>query len=216
MNPMLASVASIEGRTRQMRLKNWTQRGLALAVGIAAPAILAAGAANAAPIVYNVSLPSPSTWTLSGTITTDGTIGALSLADITAFDLTATNSSTTSSCISGSGCVLFGSSAFSGSATQLTWDFDESPQPEAAFSAPSGAFICFGPSSGDCAFGNQGNVAAYSDAGNTAQTYTGVQVLGRVATAAVPEPSTWAMMIFGFGVLGGVMRQRKRLNVSFA
>ncbi len=200
-----------------MRLKNWVQPGLALALGLTAPAILAAGAANAAPIVYDVSLPSPSTWTLAGTITTDGTIGALSLADITAFDLTATNSSTTSSCSSGSGCALYGSSAFSGSATQLTWDFGESPQPEAVFNLPTGGYICFGPSNGDCAFGNQGNVAAYSFGGNTAQTYTGVQVIGSVAaTAAVPEPATWAMMIVGFGAVGGAMRQRKRINVSFA
>lgn len=198
-----------------MRLRNWVRQGLTLALGLAAPAMLAAGAANAASIVYNVSLPSPSTWTLSGTITTDGAIGALSLADITAYNLTATNGVTTSSCIS-STCGLSGSSGFSGSATQLTWDFSASPQPETVFNPPTGGFLCFGPSNGACAYGNQGNVAAYSLGVNTAQAYTGVQVLGTAATAAVPEPSTWAMMISGFGILGGVMRQRKRLNVSFA
>ncbi|WP_420383117.1 PEPxxWA-CTERM sorting domain-containing protein [Novosphingobium sp.] len=198
-----------------MRLKNWIQPGLALAVGLAAPAIFAAGAANAAPIVYDVSLPSPSTWTLSGTITTDGAIGALSVADITAFDLTATNGSTTASCISGGSCALYGSSGFSGSATQLTWDFSASPQPEAAFQLP-GSFICFGPSGGLCAYGNQGNVAAYSVSGNnTAQTYTGVQVLGSVAAAAaVPEPATWAMMLAGFGLIGFAARKRSSIKTS--
>ena len=29
--------------------------------------------------------------------------------------------------------------------------------------------------------------------------------------AAVPEPSTWAMMLVGFGALGCAMRRRRRL-----
>jgi hypothetical protein len=36
-------------------------------------------------------------------------------------------------------------------------------------------------------------------------------------TAAVPEPATWAMMIGGFGMVGGAMRYRRRQpKVSFA
>ncbi len=31
-----------------------------------------------------------------------------------------------------------------------------------------------------------------------------------VAQSAVPEPSTWAMMLFGFGAMGVAMRRRKR------
>ncbi len=34
------------------------------------------------------------------------------------------------------------------------------------------------------------------------------------ATFAVPEPSTWAMMILGFGVIGLVMRRRTQQRVS--
>ncbi len=40
------------------------------------------------------------------------------------------------------------------------------------------------------------------------------------AVPAVPEPSTWAMMLVGFGLLGGAMRRRKvgapRCNFNFA
>lgn len=39
------------------------------------------------------------------------------------------------------------------------------------------------------------------------------------AIAAVPEPATWAMMILGFGVVGGAMRRRKAatmLRVAYA
>jgi hypothetical protein len=35
------------------------------------------------------------------------------------------------------------------------------------------------------------------------------------ATYAVPEPSTWAMMILGFGVIGFAMRRRSNYRVSF-
>ena len=34
-------------------------------------------------------------------------------------------------------------------------------------------------------------------------------------TAAVPEPASWAMMVGGFGVVGGTMRRRRRTRISF-
>jgi hypothetical protein len=34
--------------------------------------------------------------------------------------------------------------------------------------------------------------------------------------AAVPEPATWAMMILGFGVVGGAMRRRVRVRAAIA
>lgn len=33
--------------------------------------------------------------------------------------------------------------------------------------------------------------------------------------AAVPEPATWAMMILGFGLIGGTMRRRQRQSVRY-
>ena len=42
-------------------------------------------------------------------------------------------------------------------------------------------------------------------------------VTGFNDVAAVPEPATWAMMIGGFGMMGGAMRYRRRkTSVSFA
>jgi PEP-CTERM motif len=41
---------------------------------------------------------------------------------------------------------------------------------------------------------------------------------GSVSTAVsnpVPEPATWAMMLAGFGIVGGAMRRRQRTSVSF-
>jgi hypothetical protein len=40
----------------------------------------------------------------------------------------------------------------------------------------------------------------------------------RIVSGAVPEPGTWAMMILGFGVIGGALRsarRRPRVNVAF-
>ena len=33
-------------------------------------------------------------------------------------------------------------------------------------------------------------------------------------TPAVPEPATWAFMIFGFGAIGGAMRRQRKANVK--
>lgn len=37
---------------------------------------------------------------------------------------------------------------------------------------------------------------------------------GSEAVAAVPEPATWAFMIFGFGAVGGAMRRQRKANVK--
>jgi len=37
-----------------------------------------------------------------------------------------------------------------------------------------------------------------------------------LAVASVPEPSTWAMLIVGFGMIGGAMRRRTKAQLSFA
>jgi PEP-CTERM motif len=41
------------------------------------------------------------------------------------------------------------------------------------------------------------------------------QYWGNVLSAAVPEPASWALMIAGFGLVGGVMR-RRAVQVSYA
>lgn len=60
----------------------------------------------------------------------------------------------------------------------------------------------------------KGSVVGTSQDGS----YTGT--LNVVNQPAVPEPSTWAMMLVGFGAVGGAMRRRKaaatRLNFNFA
>lgn len=40
--------------------------------------------------------------------------------------------------------------------------------------------------------------------------------IDRFAVAGVPEPTTWALMIVGFGAVGGAMRRRKVATAAFA
>lgn len=35
-----------------------------------------------------------------------------------------------------------------------------------------------------------------------------------VVPGAVPEPATWAMMIVGFGMVGGVLRRRRNVTTA--
>ncbi len=52
---------------------------------------------------------------------------------------------------------------------------------------------------------------------NNSNNNAAVQLVIAEAAAAVPEPATWAMMIAGFGLVGGAMRRTSmRTRVSYA
>ncbi len=55
---------------------------------------------------------------------------------------------------------------------------------------------------------------ATSGVANTAGTIT--QFTGKTLAQAVPEPASWAMMLIGFGVVGGTLRTRRRTAVLFS
>jgi hypothetical protein len=51
------------------------------------------------------------------------------------------------------------------------------------------------------------------------ETTPGQAITATSAVAAVPEPATWAMMLFGFGFIGAMMRSAKRkqkVTLSYA
>ncbi|MEP3226098.1 MAG: PEPxxWA-CTERM sorting domain-containing protein [Parasphingorhabdus sp.] len=59
------------------------------------------------------------------------------------------------------------------------------------------------------------NTVTIASSGGDGFSVDYVSLLGNVG--AVPEPTTWAMMIFGFGLVGGAMRRRKtKVTVSYA
>lgn len=59
---------------------------------------------------------------------------------------------------------------------------------------------------GSLASGNSATIEYYYAVGDK------IEVVG----GGVPEPATWAMMLMGFGVVGGAMRRRQKVSVSFA
>lgn len=87
----------------------------------------------------------------------------------------------------------------------------------------NGAAFTFGPT-GMFEFGSVGPVALMAENTLTINGFTG----GRgsfagdlsFSSAAVPEPSTWALMLLGFAGIGTVIRRRRnaevRANVQFA
>lgn len=58
-----------------------------------------------------------------------------------------------------------------------------------------------------------------ADSGYKVQMMTAINPVNnqrQVFLAAVPEPSAWALMILGFGLVGGAMRQRRRATLAIA
>ncbi len=54
---------------------------------------------------------------------------------------------------------------------------------------------------------------------DTPREYNSISIYtdGRVSFAAVPEPASWAMMLAGFGLIGGAVRRRQQtVKVSYA
>jgi len=50
----------------------------------------------------------------------------------------------------------------------------------------------------------------------TSNGYVAIDNINGAATAAVPEPASWALMLGGFGLVGGAMRSRRKAAVAFA
>ena len=72
---------------------------------------------------------------------------------------------------------------------------------------------------GDVEFGTLGATALQDVNTLVVRGFTGGQAsfAGDLAFAAVPEPSTWGLMLLGFGSIGWMVRRRKRnVSVSYA
>ena len=72
------------------------------------------------------------------------------------------------------------------------------------------------PLSGDAYAGGQAfGVQSYPNCPNTPASACDLnfRVSGTTTGAAVPEPATWAMMIAGFGLVGGTLRRRRTTAV---
>lgn len=69
------------------------------------------------------------------------------------------------------------------------------------------------------AYGSTTLTTGFLEVHNTTNGVTRTQYMDNFSTsalAAVPEPSTWALLILGFGLVGGAMRRKSAVSVSYA
>jgi hypothetical protein len=71
------------------------------------------------------------------------------------------------------------------------------------------------PNLGQAVWGNvQG--ANLNEVVYTAVSYHDLTFSATITPSAVPEPASWALMVGGLGIVGGMMRGRRRLSARFA
>jgi hypothetical protein len=184
-------------------------RGLLFAFFGAALSIFAQSA-SAATITYNVDLGSGEN-SVVGEITTDARTGTLTTSDIKSFSLQITSAGQTTTLSTGA-TVLVDDKDLTATASGLFFNFSSSSGGNFMLYNLVGGFnyFCLNDIVGSCS-SNPSSVGL-NVGGQSIDTdfisETGNFEIG--AVAAVPEPSTWAMMILGFCGLGFMAYRRKQ------
>jgi len=166
-----------------------------------------------ASITYDLTL-GPSA---VGTITTDGSTGVLQTANILDFNITLTVGSGTATLLgplSGANYLQFGtdnqnnSLAFTATPTSLFFDFAATGGTPYLIFQGNGTYLCFNGAVGNCS-GNAGSLAIYAGGELVTHINANIEIATVAVAGAVPEPSTWAMMILGFAGVGFMAYRRK-------
>lgn len=188
---------------------------------LGAAAFAAAAAASPAHATVYTSSHSVGGGSVDLSFTTDDTIGALSVANFIDWSVTFDDGFTVTT-LDTSNSLLIGPD-FSGvdlgltaTASDLWFDFDaatlfavvEDPA-VIPFWCVDGATTPF-----SCTGSDIGGEHILTAAAQHSTTYSGMVSIA----SAIPEASTWAMMILGLGFAGGALRRRKDydLNISYA
>lgn len=170
--------------------------------------------ASASTILYNVDLGSGAD-SVVGEITTDGLTGSnLSASDIVSFNLQITSAGETANISSSSGGVvqINNDKTFTATKSGLFYNFSSSSNGNIIFYSFAGGFndVCFNDKSQSCSdnISAIGLTVGDQDLGINIIPETGNFEFA--AISAVPEPSTWAMMIIGFAGIGALLYTRRK------
>jgi hypothetical protein len=196
---------NIYGGTPVRTKQNWM---------LAVVALASSALASAGPIIYNVNLTIGS-GSATGTITTDGNIGALSQSDVTAFSLTISDgTSSLGPYDATSGYVAFaGAADLLATPTTLSFNFSDPSTADAVlfrinnFPNSGTGEVCF-TGAANCA--GVENVELICIIGSNCNTgilpvatvsETGTQVIATASSSSVPEPSSLMLLSLGCAAL---------------
>jgi len=186
-------------------MKNIVRAALAVSMLCLAPS-------SAMAAVYAVDTAFLS-YAARGTITTNGTVGILGQSDVTGWNLVVSAGDVSRTLTQANSEFNLSGRALEASSSRLTFDFDNPAEAATAISFndwSTSTFLCLS-APGQFSCGDPEKAIAIGVGDDFWFTeVSGVVTVGTAAVAAVPETSTWGMMLAGFGMLGAGLRGRRR------
>jgi hypothetical protein len=198
-------------------------------LALAAVVVLGGSSLAAGSTTYNISQAFGGA-SVTGTITTDGTLGTLSQSDVLSWDLTVDGLNGSSLSLFGSGTSgifpsggpITGNSGFwvygsdlSASGPDLLFNFSGGDggyilsQLNGFYSSGEYYFCDLTNPAGPCLVGASAITTIYTDTVNSVAGYpeSGDQIIGTAVTT--PEPGTLALLLSGLGGIGAFVRRKK-------
>jgi|tagenome__1003787_1003787.scaffolds.fasta_scaffold20788306_1 hypothetical protein len=155
-------------------------------------------------------------YTATYDITTDDTLGVLTASNIVSWNMLLSDGTNNQSFSYTPATFYVFGTALSSNGTDLLFNYDlTGPNFVLFYNSAFTSFLCI--EADNCTIAAQGadtiNMGAFSGA---QVPQFGVQSIASIPPAidGVPEPTSWAMMLLGFGAVGFAMRRRRVANLA--